>query len=52
MPRHEYICLACGNYYLFVPSSTGVEDKKCPKCSSVNVMKVDMSRIFGFTGGG
>jgi DNA-directed RNA polymerase subunit RPC12/RpoP len=51
--KHEYICLACGNYYLMVSSSMGTrEDTKCPQCLSSNVMEVSSAQIFKRSGSG
>ncbi|HXX57398.1 MAG TPA: hypothetical protein VEI96_05300 [Thermodesulfovibrionales bacterium] len=53
MTGEEYICLACGSYYQTAPSSThDCDEKKCPKCFSSNVMKLNVSKLFGFAGGG
>ena len=53
MAKQEYVCLSCGNYYSTVQAASfGKNDKVCPKCSSSNVMRLNVSKLFGLTGGG
>ena len=51
MAENEYICLACGSYYMSTSSAThDCADKNCPKCDSSNVMKLNVTELFGFSG--
>ncbi len=44
----DYICLKCGNHFLLYQAG----EKKCSKCGSTNVLKLNPSGLFGFSGGG
>ncbi len=44
----NYICLACGNYFVVHASS----EKKCLRCGSANIMKLSLSSISGDSAGG
>jgi DNA-directed RNA polymerase subunit RPC12/RpoP len=46
--KKEYICLSCGNQFAVPPSA----EKKCSRCDSTNVLKLNPESIFGFLGGG
>jgi putative FmdB family regulatory protein len=53
MKTTEYVCLSCGNNYKAAqPRFDKPEKSECPKCKSSNVIKLDPSRLFGFTSGG
>ncbi len=46
--RSDYICLKCGNHFVLYTSA----EKKCSKCGSANVLKLNPSSVFGYSGGG
>ena len=51
MTGDEYICLACGSYYKTASSAQqDCDEKNCPKCNSGNIMKVNVTELFGFSG--
>ena len=51
--KEQYLCIACGGFSSTAELKDNGDDKCCPKCGSLNIMKLDASRLFGFfTGGG
>ncbi len=48
----EYLCLECGSRFVVVPSAKNTLDKKCSRCGSANIMKLNGESIFSFSGGG
>jgi DNA-directed RNA polymerase subunit RPC12/RpoP len=49
--ENKYICLACGNHFA-VDATMSSAEKKCSRCKSTRVLKMDLSTIFNFSGGG
>jgi DNA-directed RNA polymerase subunit RPC12/RpoP len=52
MAKNEYLCIACGGFSDSAQPQDDSDDRKCPKCGSSNIMKLDASRLFGFFNGG
>lgn len=50
MAANDYICFTCGKHFVMAASSDSSSDKKCPKCGSANILKINPSNLFGFTG--
>ncbi len=45
---NDYICLKCGHRFVL----SAPAERKCSECGSANVLKLNPSPIFGFSGGG
>ena len=53
MATNDYICLTCGRHYVTAEHDTVPStEQKCPHCEGVNVLKLNLGNIFGFSGGG
>lgn len=52
MADNEYLCLSCGRHYMALPAADDTEKATCPRCNGTNVLKINISGLFGLSGGG